>query len=278
MEPLPPLRPFAGLADATTTAASPGAEPYPLWIKPDEKLAVADVFDLMRDHYEGTDFDMTQGVDAGPYGTPNRWRPMGWEVDGEHYTWERPISTQQTGFSMVTQSRGWLPDPVGGLTWYGVDDTWFTCYVPLYCGIDAVPPSLRHRQPEASSRWDSAWWVFNFVSNYADLKYSYMIEDIQAVQAEARGRLPGPAAGRREDRRRAGRRPTPTLMPRYLTDYSVQHAEAVVRQVARPGRVPADQVQRRLREGRERPAPGSGLSRSVAAFGVGCSAGAVQIA
>ena len=82
---------------------------------------------------------------------PLRCRPMGWEVDGEAYTWERPISTQQTGFSMVSQSRAWLPDPVGGLTWYGVDDTDFTCYVPLYCGIDATPAQLRHRQPGRSS-------------------------------------------------------------------------------------------------------------------------------
>jgi len=112
-----------------------GAEAYPLWIKPDEKLTVADVFSLMRDHYEGTEFDMTKGVDAGPYGNPSRWRPMGWNVDGVDYTWERPISTQQTGFSMVTQSRSWLPDAIGGVTWSGLDDSWFTCYT-------ATPPTL----------------------------------------------------------------------------------------------------------------------------------------
>ena len=62
-----------------------GAEPYPLWIKPDNKLSVADVFALMRDHYEGTDYDMTKGIDAGPYGTPNRWRPIKWMVDTIEY-------------------------------------------------------------------------------------------------------------------------------------------------------------------------------------------------
>jgi len=202
-----------------------GAEPLPLWIKPDHKLTVADVFALMRDHYEGTDEDMTRGVDAGPFGSPTRWRPMGFEIDGHHYTWERPISTQQTGFSMVTQSRAWLPDAVGGLTWYGVDDTWFTCYVPLYCCIEAVPPSFATGQMNHFS-WDSAWWVFNFVSNYANLKYTPMVQDMQAVQAELEGDFLDlqPAV---EQTAAALAETNPALMRRYLTDYSVQHAEAV---------------------------------------------------
>ena len=172
----------AGL-DPAYHRGDPGAAPYPLWIGPDAKLSVADVMALMRDHYEGTDLDMTEGVDAGPYGNPYRWRPMGFEVDGVSYTWERPISTQQTGFSMVCQSRSWLPDAVGGVYWYGVDDTYFTCYVPLYCGIEAVPRSFAHGSL-GTFEWESAWWVFNFVSNFANLKYSYMIRDIQAVQAD----------------------------------------------------------------------------------------------
>ena len=203
-----------------------GAEPLPLWIKPEKKLAVADVFDLMRDHYEGTPLDMTKGVDAGPYGTPNRWRPMNWEVDGNQYTWERPISTQQTGFSMVTQSRSWLPDPVGGLTWYGVDDTYFTCYVPLYCGIRSVPESFAYGSL-GKFEWESAWWVFNFVSNFANLKYEYMIQDIGIVQAELEGDFLDlqPAI---EKTAVALAESDPELMTRYLTDYSVTHAEAVV--------------------------------------------------
>ena len=122
--------------------AKPGAQPYPLFVKPDGKLSAADVFALMRDHFEGTEFDMTQGIDAGPFGLPRRWRPLTWKVDGVEYAWERPISTQQTGFSSVTQSRAWLPDPVGGLVWYGLDDSYTTCYLPFYCGIDAVPQSF----------------------------------------------------------------------------------------------------------------------------------------
>lgn len=203
------------------------AEPYPLWIKPDEKLDVAAVFDLMRDHYEGTDYDMTKGVDAGPYGNPSRWRPMGFEVDGKQYTWERPISTQQTGFSMVTQSRSWLPDHVGGLTWYGLDDTWFTCYVPLYCGIDAIPESYARGRLNQFS-WDSAWWTFNFVSNYAALKYSYMSPDIRTVQDQIEGQFLALQPAVEKTAAELAKK-NPELMTTYLTDYSIQHAEDVVR-------------------------------------------------
>ncbi|MCK4872808.1 MAG: C69 family dipeptidase [Phycisphaerales bacterium] len=207
--------------------AVPNADPYPLWIKPDEKLSVGDVFSLMRDHYEGTEFDMTQGVDAGPFGTPNRWRPMTWTVDDEEYVWERPISTQQTGFSFVSQSRAHLPDPIGGVFWYGVDDTYFTCYIPLYCCIDALPESFTVGGIERFS-WDSAWWVFNFVANFANLKYSYMRDDIQAVQQDLEGTfLALQPAVERTALHLA--KTDPELMKRYLTDYSVSHGEMVVK-------------------------------------------------
>jgi dipeptidase len=206
--------------------AAEDVERYPLWIKPDEKLAVADVFSLMRDHYEGTEFDMTKGVDAGPFASPNRWRPMTWEIDGEEYSWERPISTQQTGFSYVSQSRSWLPNPIGGLLWYGVDDTYTTCYVPLYCGINDVPKSFATGSLQKFS-WDSAWWVFNFVANFANLKYSYMIEDIRRVQEELEGSLLAmQPTVEKAALELAG--DNPELLARYLTDYSVNHAQQVV--------------------------------------------------
>jgi dipeptidase len=204
-----------------------GAEPYPLWIKPDRKLSVADVMALMRDHYEGTPYDMTRGVDAGPYGDPNRWRPMEWEVDGKTYSWERPISTQQTGFSFVSQSRSWLPDAIGGVYWYGLDDTYTSCYVPLYAGIDGVPPSFTVGTIEKFS-WDSAWWVFNFVANLANLKYSFMVEDILEVQREIEGRFLAmqPVV---EQTALALADKDPDLMREYLTQYSVGQGEDMVR-------------------------------------------------
>ncbi len=203
------------------------AKQYPLWVKPDKKLSIQDVMALMRDHYEGTDFDMTEGVDAGAFGCPNRWRPIDWKVDSVAYSWERPISTQQTGFSFVSQSRSWLPNSIGGVYWYGVDDTYTTCYVPLYCGINDVPKLFTEGDIRKFS-WDSAWWVFNFVANFANLKYSYMIKDIQDIQKEL------------EDRAFALQpiiektaielaRSNPDLLTDYLTNYCISHAENVVK-------------------------------------------------
>ena len=205
----------------------PGAKPYPLWIKPDHKLSLPGLMALMRDHYEGTPFDMTKGVDAGPFGSPNRWRPMTFEIDGRQYSWERPISTQQTGFSFVSQSRSWLPGPVGGVYWYGVDDTFTSVYVPLYAGIGRIPPAFRTGNLQHFS-WDSAWWVFNFVSNFANLKYSYMIKDIQAVQQELEGRFLAlqPVI---EKTALELAKSDPELMREYLTNYSVSQGQEVVR-------------------------------------------------
>lgn len=208
------------------TRAVEGAPAYPLWIKPDKRLSLADVFALMRNHYEGTDFDMTRGLDAGPFGSPLRCRPIDWKVNGADYAWERPVSTQQTGFTFVSQSRSWLPDPIGGVYWYGVDDTYTTCYVPLYCGINAIPESYSTGSLREFS-WDSAWWVFNFVANYANLRYADMVRDIQAVQRDLEETFVAlqPAVDKTAVTLAES---DPGLMTRYLTDYSVSHAELVV--------------------------------------------------
>jgi dipeptidase len=203
-----------------------GTEPYPLWIKPDKKLSLAEVFSLMRDHYEGTDYDMTKGIDAGPYGSPNRWRPMHWMVDSVEYAWERPISTQQTGFSFVSQSRSWLPDPIGGVLWYGVDDTYTCCYVPFYCGIDSLPEPYTTGSIRKFT-WDSAWWIFNFVANFANLRYSDMLPEIQAVQQDIEGTF----LALQPSIEKAAieiHQTNPDFLTRYLTDYSVSSAEKVV--------------------------------------------------
>lgn len=205
----------------------PQAQPYPLWIKPDTKLSTADVMALMRDHYEGSPYDMTKGLDAGAFGAPERWRPIAWEVDGNKYSWERPISTQQTGFSFVSQSRAWLPDAVGGVYWYGLDNTWTTCYVPLYAGITALPESYTRGSIDEFS-WDSAWWVFNFVANLADSKFSQMSPEIRKLQQELEGLFFDlqPAV---DQTAAVLWKQDPKLAQRYLTDYSLCHAELVVR-------------------------------------------------
>ncbi|MCK4644696.1 MAG: C69 family dipeptidase [Candidatus Aminicenantes bacterium] len=204
-----------------------GAKPYPLWIKPDKKLSLHDVMNIMRDHYEGTPFDMTKGVDAGPFGSPLRCRGLTWKVDEIEYSWERPISTQQTAFSFISQSRGWLPDPIGGVYWYGWDDTYTTCYVPLYCCINDIPKSFAQGDLQRFS-WDSAWWVFNFVANLANLKYSYMVKDIQKVQSALEIQFISlqPAI---EKAALDLYEKNPELLVQFLTNYSVSQGDMVVK-------------------------------------------------
>jgi len=157
----------------------------PLWIKPDNKLSVKDVMELMRDYFQGTLMDMTKDIGAGPYGSIIRWRPLTWELDGKTYFNERAISTQQTGFSFVAQSRNWLPDPIGGIFWFGVDDTYSTVYTPMYCGITQIPSNFEEGNGAIMEFSDSsAFWIFNQVSNFAYTGYNYIIPYIREKQAE----------------------------------------------------------------------------------------------
>ncbi len=200
----------------------------PLWIKPDKKLSVQDMMSLMRDHFEGTPFDLSKGVGAGPYQLPYRWRPLYWEVDGKKYFNERATSTQQTGFSFITQSRSFLPAPIGGLIWFGVDDTYSTVYVPMYSGIRKIPkPYAVGTADFQHFSWDSAFWVFNWVSNFAYGRYMDMIKDIQVVQ----GNLEGSFLSRQPQVEKAAvklYRQAPELAREYLTRYSDEQANKVV--------------------------------------------------
>lgn len=165
-------------------------ERMPLYIKPERKLSLEDVKQLMRDYYEGTELDVTKGIASGWYNTPVRWRPLIWEYEGTQYFNERPISTPQTGFSFISQSRANLPREIGGVLWFGVDDTYFTVWVPIYASVNKIPynftkglGSLTQYHP------DAAFWVFNFVSNYAYPKFSIVKDDIQNVQRELEGKF-----------------------------------------------------------------------------------------
>ena len=161
------------------------AERLPLWVKPDHKIDVKEVMALMRDHFEGTPMDMTQDPGAGPFHCPYRWRPMEFEVNGQKYVHERATSTQQTGFSFVAQCRGWLPNKVGGIIWFGVDDTYSTCYCPMYCGLTQVPICFEQGNGSMSQYSETAaFWLFNRVTNFCYLRYDSMIQDVQKVQSE----------------------------------------------------------------------------------------------
>ncbi len=157
----------------------------PLYIKPNRKLSPADIMHFHRDHYEGTDFDMTQDAGALPFYLPYRWRPMTWKYKGKNYLHERATATQQTGFAFVSQMRSKFPDPIGGIFWFSVDDVASTVYVPIYCGSLLVPETYAVGNGDMLSYSENAaFWVFNKVANFAYLRYNLMIKDIQKVQAK----------------------------------------------------------------------------------------------
>ncbi len=203
----------------------------PLWVKPDKKLSVQDVMGMMRDHYEGTAMDMTQDIGAGPYKLPYRWRPLTFKVDSASYVNERAISTQQTGFSFVAQSRSWLPNPIGGIIWFGVDDTYSTCYVPMYCGINEIPECFKVGNGDMLTFSEtSAFWTFNVVSNFAYLRYDSMIPDIQKVQKSLESKFVAytPSVDMAAQNLWNAGKKSETID--FLTDYSVNQANGMTKE------------------------------------------------
>ena len=158
----------------------------PLWIKPDTPLSLRDLQNDMRDHFEGTPLDMTADITAGPWGMPIRPLPMHFkDKDSVAYFRERPIATQQSGFTMTSQMRSWLPDDVGGVTWFNCDDANMVAYVPLYCCITQVPDAFRQENnPRNEFSFESAFWMNNWVANMVYPRYSMMIGDLRKAQKE----------------------------------------------------------------------------------------------
>lgn len=199
----------------------------PLWVVPNKKISQLDMFEFMRDHLEGTELDMSQDVGAGPFGVPYRWRPLTFEVDGVTYCNERATATQQTGFSFVTQMRNWLPDPIGGIIWFGVDDASCSVYMPMYCGITRAPHSIE-RGNGALMRWssDAAFWVFNQVSNLAYTRwnaiYPEVKEKIDAYEQEFVTLTP-----MIDEKANALYAENHKLATAYLTDYSTSVSDRV---------------------------------------------------
>lgn len=162
----------------------------PLYIKPERKLSVSDMMGFMRDHLEGTELDMSKDAGAGPHALPYRWRPLTWEYEGKTYFNERATATQQTGFSFVAQARSWLPNPIGGIFWFSVDDAASTVYFPVYCGVTSVPEAYAEGKGDMLTYCDNcAFWTFNKVSNFAYLRYDLMSQDIKKVQSELETRF-----------------------------------------------------------------------------------------
>ncbi|MBQ9667053.1 MAG: C69 family dipeptidase [Bacteroidaceae bacterium] len=166
----------------------------PLYMKPKQKVSVKDVMNGMRDHYEGTPFDILNEMGAGAYNMPYRPTPLEWESEGKKYFNERPVSTQQTAFSFVGQMRSKYPDAIGGIAWVTNDDPNMAPYVPLYCGITEVPKCFQKvdgAQDDVTFSWESAFWVQNAVSNMVYPYYEKMFPDVLKQREKMEGVIDG---------------------------------------------------------------------------------------
>ena len=207
----------------------PNAEDMPLWIVPDRKLSVHDVQMGMRDHYEGTAMALdTTNVGGGIYQMPYRPTPLQFKVDGKTYFNERPISTQQTAFSFVSQLRSWMPREIGGVIWFGNDDANMIAYTPVYCGNTVQPECYNTPGADAVTFSDkNAFWVCNWVSHMVYPRYSQIFPELQAV----RDSLESSYFARQADFEKKAMNLYATDKPsalRMLNEYSVEKAQQML--------------------------------------------------
>jgi len=205
---------------------------YPLTIKPDHKVTRHEVLHLLRDHYEGTEFDMTQGVAAGPFGVPYRYLGP-YESAGDvadpkaHHegAWERPLSVYYCTYSFVNEGRSWLPDPIGGILWFGLSKPSETLYTPLYAGATKVAEPYSTADPRYYTR-DSAFWAFNFVENWAALNYESVHADIVNLR-DPLEKEHFAAIAKADKEALSLYKQNPSAAITYLTEFSVNTAQNV---------------------------------------------------
>lgn len=200
----------------------------PLWIKPNKKVSVHDMMMFMRDHLEGTELDMSMDIGAGPFGVPYRWRPLTWKVDDVAYCNERATATQQTGFSFVTQSRSWLPNEIGGIFWFSVDDAASSVYVPMYSSITEIP-EVFERGNGAMMEWsdNSGFWIFNQVCNFVYTRYNLIHPDVEKLQSAFENEFINFTAAVDAGAKTLYKN-NKELAVEYLTNYSVNQGNRVV--------------------------------------------------
>ena len=213
------------MAKYVTYAQGKTQEPMPLYIKPDKKLSLADVQDMMRDHYEGTELDWSNDIGAGPFKSPYRWAPLTWKSDSIEYCNERPIATQQSGFVFTSQMRSWLPNPIGGVLWFGTDDADQTVFTPMYCSVTEIPECYREGNGDLYTfSWTSSFWIQNWVSNMVYNKYNYMHPDLEKVQKELEGKFFSEQA-ETEKKALDLYKQSPDQAVQFLTNYSETQAQ-----------------------------------------------------
>ncbi len=204
----------------------PRAEDMPLWVIPDRKLSVADVINDMRDHYEGTPMAIdSTDMGGGIWHMPYRPTPLYYKVDGKQYFNERPISTQQTAWSFVSQMRSWLPRQIGGCFWFGNDDGNMVAYTPVYCSMTVRPECYNTPGADDLTFSDrNAFWVENWVSNMVYPRYSMLFPSLKQV----RDSLQNAYFSQQSVVEAKARAMQPEEAARFLNDYSVQQAQQML--------------------------------------------------
>ena len=202
------------------------AEDFPLWVVPDKKLSVQDVMTAMRNHFEGTPLEIdSTDIGGGIWQMPYRVTPLYFKLDGKKYFNERPVSTQQTAFSFVSQMRSWLPREMGGCFWFGNDDGNMVAYVPIYCSMTRRPECFNASGADDITFSDkSAFWVCNWVSNMVYPRYSAMFPDLKQV----RDSLEKSYFAQQPEVENKAKAMQPAEMQKFLNDYSIEQAQAML--------------------------------------------------
>ena len=172
----------------------PNSNVLPFSVKPDQQVTPEKIMEIFRDTYEGTEFDMVKNVtvtDAegktikSPLANPFMPYDMnkvlkingGWGELGE-----RPLARWYCMYVTVTQSRSWLPDPVGGIVWFGYSNPAMATYVPVYAGVSDLPLDFKTDGRTTGYSRRSAWWAFNRASTLAAHRWGDMRKDVAAVR------------------------------------------------------------------------------------------------
>ena len=179
---------------APSLELNPNANVFPFSVKPDESISPERIMEIFRDTYEGTDFDTTKNMtvtdDEGktiksPLANPFMPYDMnkllkingGWGELGE-----RHIARWYCMYVTITQSRSWLPDPVGGIVWFGYSNPAMATYVPIYAGVTDLPQDFKTDGRTTGFSRRSAWWAFNRASSLAAHRWGDMRKDVAAVR------------------------------------------------------------------------------------------------
>ncbi len=145
---------------------------YPFSVKPDKKLTVDDVFKITGDNYEGTRFDRTKGPGSGAFGNPIPKR-----VNGAY-----GINRRTTLYGQISQVKGWLPDPIKGVVWFGYGAQDSTYPTPLNPNMKELPKFYSTGSRYKDFDINSGWWVNTRVTHLAEYCYSEAIKDIGAFR------------------------------------------------------------------------------------------------